>query len=200
MRARSGRGGVAGGRRDAVDDRVEQLGHPLPGLGRDAQDLVGAAMPEHLLDLGGGPVRVGGGQVDLVEDGHDLEVVLDGLVAVGEGLGLDPLGGVDQQDRALAGGQGAADLVAEVDVAGRVDQVEDVVLPRHPDVLGLDGDAPLALDVHRVEVLLAHEAGVDRAGELEDAVGQRRLAVVDVADDREVADSVDGRARGTQRT
>ncbi len=34
--------------------------------------------------------------------------------------------------------------------------------------------------------------GVDRTGELEDAVRQRRLAVVDVADDGEVADALDG--------
>ena len=64
-----------------------------------------------------------------------------------------------------------------------------MALPRHPHVLGLDRDAPLALEVHRVEVLLAHVAGVDGAGELEDAVGQRGLAVVDVGDDGEVADA-----------
>ena len=70
-----------------------------------------------------------------------------------------------------------------------------------PDVLGLDGDAPLALDVHRVEVLLAHVPGVDGAGQLEDAVRQGRLAVVDVADDGEVADAVDrdGSGRGCGR-
>ena len=60
-----------------------------------------------------------------------------------------------------------------------------------PDVLGLDGDAPLPLDVHGVEVLLPHEAGVDGPGDLENAVGQRRLAVVDVADDGEVANALD---------
>ena len=191
MRARSGAVGVAGRRRDAGDDGVEQLGHPLAGLGRDVQDVVGAT-GRGLLDLGGAPLGVGGGQVDLVQHGDDLEVVLQRLVAVGQGLGLDPLGGVDQQHRPLAGGQRPADLVAEVDVARGVDEVQGVVLPRHPDVLGLDGDAPLPLDVHRVEVLLPHLAGVDRPGQLQDAVGQRRLAVVDVADDGEVADTVDG--------
>ena len=61
--------------------------------------------------------RVGRGQVDLVQDREDLEVVLDGLVAVGERLGLDALAGVDEQDRALARRQRARHLVAEVDVA-----------------------------------------------------------------------------------
>ena len=49
-------------------------------------------------------------------------------VDVGERLGLDALGGVDDEDGALAGLQAAADLVAEVDVAGRVDEVEAVGL------------------------------------------------------------------------
>ena len=52
----------------------------------------------------------------------------------------------------------------------------------------LDRDAALALEVHRVEDLRFHLARLERAGDLEKAVCQRRLAVVDVRDDREVAD------------
>ena len=102
-----------------------------------------------------------------------------------------PWRGVHQEHGPLAGGQRAAHLVAEVHVAGGVDQVEDVAVVVDPDVLGLDGDAPLPLDVHRIEVLLAHEPGIDRPGDLEDAVREGRLAVVDVADDGEVADAPD---------
>ena len=182
--------GVALGRRDAGDDRVEQLGHPLARLGRDAQDVLGR-QAEYVLDLEGAAHRVRRRQVDLVQDRHDLEVVLEGLVAVGQRLGLDPLRGVHQEDGTLAGGQRAGDLVAEVDVARGVDQVEDVAVVVDPHVLGLDGDAALPLDVHGVEVLLPHEPGVDGSGDLEDAVRQGRLAVVDVADDGEVADALD---------
>ena len=60
--------------------------------------------------------------------------------------------------------------------------------PGHPDGLALDGDAALALDVHPVEVLRAGAALVDDPGQLQHPVGQRRLAVVDVGDDAEVAD------------
>ena len=65
----------------------------------------------------------------------------------------------------------------------------------HADVLGLDRDAAFALDVHRVEVLRAHQARVDSAGDLQDPVRQRRLAVVDVRNDAEGADfgGIDGR-------
>ena len=182
---------VAGRCRYAGHDGVEQGRHPLPGLGRDVED-VGGGQAQDALDLGRRPFRVGRRQVDLVQHGHDLEVVLQGLVTVGQGLGLDALGGVDQQHGTLAGSQRPADLVAEVDMARGVDEVERVLGPRHPDVLGLDGDSPLPLDVHRVQVLLAHLAGIDGPGQFEDAVGQRRLAVVDMADDGEVADTVDG--------
>ena len=167
----SGASGSPTGRRDALDHRVEQLGHALAGLGADAQDLVGRDA-EHVLDLGRVAVGVGRRQVDLVERGHDLEVVLERQVAVGQRLGLDALGRVDQQDHALAGGQRPRHLVAEVDVAGRVDQVEDVVAVVEAHALELDGDAPLALEVHRVEVLGPHVPGVDGAGQLEHPVGQ----------------------------
>ena len=73
-------------------------------------------------------VDVGGGEIDLVDHRHDLMVVLDRLVDVGQGLRLDPLGGVDDQQGALAGGEAAAHLIGEIDMAGRVHQVEDVGL------------------------------------------------------------------------
>src|SRR5262249_26169458 len=53
--------------------------------------------------------------------------------------------------------------------------------------LRLDRDAALALEVHVVEHLVLALALGDRAGELDQAVGERRLAVVDVRDDREAA-------------
>ena len=89
-------------------------------------------------------------------------------------------------------------------MAGRVDEVEDVGLAVSGLVgqahgLGLDGDAALALDVHVVEHLLRHLAVAQRAGELDQPVGEGRFAVVDMRNDREVADIVDrvgGHGRG----
>src|SRR5205807_1012733 len=76
----------------------------------------------------------------------------------------------------------------EVDVARRVDQVELMPLPLDAYRLGLDRDSALALELHRVEHLFPHLPAGDGMGQLQDAVGKRRLAVVDVSDDREVAD------------
>src|SRR5690606_22736774 len=178
-------------RRDALRDRLEHFLHVEAGLGADRDRLAGVDA-DHRLDLGLDPLDVGGGQIDLVQHRHYFQPLLHRGVAVGDGLGLHALGGIDHQQRALAGGQRAADLVAEVDVAGGVDEVEVVGLAvargvRQRDRLRLDGNAALALDRIVVEHLGFHLARGQAAAELDDAVGQGRLAVVDVGDDGEVA-------------
>ncbi len=131
---RPGRGvGVAVRRRYQVDDLVEQLFDAHAGLGGDPEHL-GRVAADDRRDLGRVALGLGGREVDLVQHRDDLEVGLEGQVEVGQRLRLDALRGVDQQHRALAGGQRAGHLVGEVDVAGGVDQVQDVVrvvlLPR----------------------------------------------------------------------
>ena len=121
-------GGVAGRRRDAADDRLQDLVHAGPLLGR-RQDHLLARDGQRILQLGHHHLRIGAGQVDLVDDRDDHQVLADGQVDVGQRLRLDPLAGVDDQDRTLAGLQGSAHLVGEVDMPGRVDQVQAVGLP-----------------------------------------------------------------------
>jgi hypothetical protein len=80
-------------------------------------------------------------------------------------------------------------------MARGVDQVQHVLLAvvrlvSEPDRVRLDGDAALALEIHRVEDLRFHLARLQSAGDLEKAVGERRLAVVDVGDHREVTDAL----------
>ena len=173
-------------------DRLQHGLDTLAGLGGDRQG-VGCVETDHVLDLLLDALRLGRRQVDLVEHREDLVVVLERLVDVGQRLRLDALGCVDHQQRALAGGQRPVHLVGEIDMAGRIDQVEDVVLA----VLGaivqahglrLDGDAAFALDVHGIEHLRLHLPLGQAAGHLDEPVGQRRLAVVDMGDDGEVAD------------
>ena len=60
--------------------------------------------------------------------GDDRQIVFERQVDIRHRLRLDALRRIDDQQRAFAGGQRAADLVGEVDMAGRVDQVEFVRL------------------------------------------------------------------------
>ena len=178
--------GIAARPRCALEHCVEQLGDALAGLRTHPEHVFGRDS-EHVLDLLGVLVRLGGGQVDLVQRGDDLEIVLERQVAIGQRLRFDPLRRIDDQDHALACGERPGHLVAEVDVAGCVDQVDRVLFPAKTHRLKLDRDAALALEVHRVEVLRLHVTRFDRSRQFEHAVSKRRLAVIDVRNDRRVA-------------
>jgi len=91
-------------RRQASDDRLQHLGHVLPGLGRNLNRVRGVE-PDHVLDLLLHRRRIGGRQIDLVEHRHNLMAGVDRLVNVGKRLRLDALAGVHHEQRALAGGE-----------------------------------------------------------------------------------------------
>ncbi len=80
-------------------------------------------------------------------------------------------------------------------MSGRVDEVQLVALAVtlgrviESDRLGLDGDAAFALEFERVEDLFLHLAVFEAAADLDEAIGERGLAVVDVGNDREIADA-----------
>ncbi len=190
----SGASGSPVRRRDAPHQFLEQLGHVLPGLGTHPHRVLGLDADD-LLDLLDHLGRVGRRQVDLVQYRHHLEPLLDGRVAVGDALRLYALRGIHHQQRALAGRERARDLVGKIHVARRVDHVQLVGLAvarlvAQRDALRLDRDAALALQRHGVEHLGLHLAVLQAAAGLDEAVRQRRLAVVDVRDDREIADFV----------
>ena len=194
MSARSGPSGlsdIGGGMRST--DRLEDLLDADPLLGR-RRDRARAVEPDDLFDLAACAIDVRARKIDLVEHRDDLEVVLDREVHVREGLRLDALARVDDEQRALAGRERAADLVGEVDVPGGVDEVElilDAVLRGvgEPNGLRLDRDPALALELHLVEELVLFLAVTERADKLEDPIGEGALAVIDMRDDREVADA-----------
>ena len=78
-------------------------------------------------------------------------------------------------------------------MARRIDQVELVLLAifggvHHADSMGLDRDSTLALEIHRIQHLGLHFPFSDRAGKLEQAVGERGFSVVNMRDDREISD------------
>ena len=144
-------------------------------------------------DLLANPLRFGGRQIDLVDHRNNFQVVVQRQVGVGQRLRLHTLRGVHHQQRALAGLQAARNLVGEIHVARRIDQIELILVAVvgavvQADRVRLDGDAALALQVHRVQHLFHHFARRKRAGRFQQPVRQRGLAVVDVRNDREIAD------------
>jgi hypothetical protein len=78
-------------------------------------------------------------------------------------------------------------------VAGSIDEIQVVGLSVARSVLQrrglrLDGDAALTLQIHRIEHLLRHFALRQATAALDETVRERRLAVIDVGDDRKIAD------------
>ncbi len=129
MSAFSGASGSPLRRGDVADDGFQNLGHADPRLRRSEHGVV-RVEADDVLDLLDGLLGFGARQVDLVEDGDEFEVVGDGEVGVRQRLRLDALRGIDDEERALARRERARDLVREIDVARRVDEVEDVLLAR----------------------------------------------------------------------
>src|SRR6185369_13833966 len=132
-----------------------------------------------------------------VDVGKARNAVLVGLAPDGLRLRLDAGDGVEDGDGAVEDAQAALDLDREVDVAGRVDDVDPVVLPLAGGRGGGDRDPALLLLFHPVHhrgalVDLAHFVGA--AGVVEDALGRRRLAGVDVRHDPDVAGLVEWEA------
>ncbi|MDR8793368.1 hypothetical protein FEP87_05596 [Burkholderia multivorans] len=188
------RGRIALRRRHLRDQRLEHVLDAEARL-RAAARGVGRVDADHVLDLGDRVLGVRGRQVDLVQHRHDLDAELDRRVAVRDRLRFDALACIDDEQRALARGQRTADLVREIDVPRRIDQVQVVDLAvaraiRQCSRLRLDRDAALALDVHRVEHLRFHFTVGETAADLDDAIRERRLAMVDVRDDREIANMI----------
>ena len=85
----------------ALDDGPQDVGDAHAGLAAGAY-YVGVVASEQLDNLVFDFLGVGRVEVALVEHGDDLEVVVDGHVEVRYCLGLYALGGVDDEQRALA--------------------------------------------------------------------------------------------------
>ena len=168
-------------------------------LGADRQldaDRTAADLGVDLLDAA---EEVGADLVHLVDEHDARHVVLVGLAPDGLGLRLDALVAVEHADRAVEHAQRTLDLDGEVDVAGRVDDVEALVVPEGGRRGGGDGDAALLLLLHPVHgrgAVVDFADLVGLAGVIEDALGRRRLAGVDVGHDAEVAVVLDCVAAG----
>ncbi len=132
------------------------------------------------------------GTVDLVDHDDDRQLLCQRLAQHEAGLRQRAFGGVHQQQHAVDHLQTALHLATEVGVAGGIDDVDGELLAVshgviHGSVLGQDGDALFALQVHGV-----HDAGVhvlvlpEGTGLPQHGVNQGGLAVVDVGDDRDI--------------
>ena len=165
-------------------------------LGADRQLHDGGYRVEAVADHLDAAPEVGADAVHLVDEAEARHVVLVGLAPHRLGLRLDTGDRVEHRDRAVEDAQRPLDLDREVDVAGRVDDVDLAVAPLRGGRGRRDRDAALLLLDHVVHdrgafVHLADLVGA--AGVVEDALGRRGLARVDVGHDPDVAGLLEGK-------
>ena len=87
-----------------MNQPVQQFAHAKPGLGTHLRG-VGGIYPNHVFDFLRDANRIGGGQVDFVQHRDDHETLVDGLVAVGDGLCFNALGSIHDEQRTFTGGE-----------------------------------------------------------------------------------------------
>jgi len=80
--------------------------------------------------------------VDLVDDNDGLDALTESLAKDSLGLDADTLDGVDDDKGTIGDTESSSDLGGEVNVTGRVDQVDQELV-----LLGLDGDVLQVLGV-----------------------------------------------------
>ena len=139
--------------------------------------------------------EVGADLVHLVDEDHARHAVFVGLAPYRLGLRLDALVGVEQRYRAVEHAQGPLHLDGEIDVARRVDDVDALVVPVSGGRGRGDGDAALLLLLHPIHGggAVVHFADlVALAGVIEDALGGRGLAGVDMRHDPDIAVVLEG--------
>ena len=132
------------------------------------------------------------GKVRLIQYREYLQVMVQGQIYIGQGLGLHALGGIHHQDSAVAGSEASGNFIIKVHVSGGINQIQDIFiailrLVDGPDRLGLDGYAPLPLQIHVVQDLVLHLPAGEKSRHLDDTVRQRGFAVVDMGDDTEIS-------------
>ena len=177
-----------------ICDEVDHAAEVALGADRQLHDR--GDRVEAVADHRDAALEVGADAVHLVDEAEPRDGVLVGLAPHGLGLGLDAGDRVEHRDRAVEDAQAALDLDGEVDVAGRVDDVDLAVAPLRGGRGRRDRDAALLLLDHVVHhrgafVHLADLVGA--AGVEEDALGRGGLARVDVGHDPDVAGLLEGK-------
>ncbi len=135
--------------------------------------------------------------VDLIDDNDRLEIQLERFFQDKLCPGKGSFSSINEKQYAVDHLESSFYFTGEVGVPGRVDDVDFEgltacrVLIEHCGILREDGDAALALELVRVHdafddfLVLAEGASLAKH-----IIHQRRLAVIDVSDDGDVADVV----------
>ena len=183
---------IAFGRRQIFHDTLQDIFHIQSCLCRDTR-CIGTVQTDDVFDLFLCPLDIGTGQIDLVDDRQDLQIIVQSQVGICQSLGFDALRCIYHENCSVTGCQGSGHLIGKVDMARCIDQMEDIFLT----VFGLvgklndvqfDRDASLSFQIQGIQDLILHLSFGYGIGQFQNAVRQSGLAVVDMSDDGKIPD------------
>ena len=122
--------------------------------------------------------------------------MIDRLINVCKRLGLDALGGVNHEHRALAGGKCAGNFIIEIDVARSINQIENIKLAVlrfiiQADGLCLNSNSALPFQLHIIQNLSFHFSLRQDACQFKNSVCQGRFSMVDMCNNTKIPDLID---------
>lgn len=180
-----------------------EVAHDGVVVGGDDNVDVLEGLDESLVGFFGVELEFEDGTVDLVDEDDGADTLGEGLAKDGFGLDADTFDAIDDDEGTVSDTEGGSDFRGEIDVSGRVDEVDqevtffvlevgdevgaDVVV--EGDGGGLDGDT--TSDFIRAGVEETGIAGgflLDDTGSSDEGVGEGGLAVIDVGNDGHVTD------------
>src|SRR3989344_253750 len=151
---------------------------------------IGRRNTEELRKRTDSPLYIRRRKVDFIHCSHERKSDCARHTEDRQCLCLYPLCDVDKKHRPFNGGERSRHLVRKIAVAGSIDEVKNVLLPRkriaHPHRRHFYGNAPLAFKLKLVEILRLHSSCFDGSRHFKQAVRKRRLAVVDVGDNHKI--------------
>ncbi len=118
----------------AADGKLHQHGIAIELAAKLLDDLFGVAA----------------GAVHLVDEGNTRHAVAAHLAVDRERLSLHAANGAEHEDRPVKHAEAALDFDSEIDVAGRIDEIDVEAIPLHGGSSTGDGDSALALQLHVV--------------------------------------------------
>ena len=187
------------GTKSGVD--LLRLAHVLELVGRDDDVAVLDDTLEVLVHGLTINLKLKNTTIDLVDHHDGLDLLRESLTEDSLSLHTNTLDVVDDDESTISDAKSGSDLRGEIDVAWRVNQVDKVGLDsaRGSDIglvveghaSGLDGNATLLLVFTSVgKAGVASSLASNNAGFCDKGVGKGALAVVDVSNDRHVADVI----------
>ncbi len=138
-------------------------------------------------------LRLGAGQIYLIYDWHNVQVMIQRKVYIGQRLSLHALSRVHHKNRSVTGRKAPGHLVVKVNMTRRVNQVKDIFFPVFRLVddthrLRFDGNAPFPLKLHIVKHLRLHLTAGKQACHLNDAVCKRRFPMINMCNNTKISD------------